>query len=131
MNMVLKNKKKKFSIKRLRNSFKYSLAGIKFLAGNEQNLMIMTVISVIAVSLGFIFKINFVEWVTLITIMALIISLELVNTAIEYTVDIAMPEKHPFAKIAKDCGSGAVFIMCLASVIIGLIIFLPKIIAYL
>lgn len=130
MSMVLKGKKKKFSFKRLKKSLGYSLDGLKFLASNEQNLFIMIIISIIVLIMGFVFKINFIEWATLITIMFIIIAMELINTAIEYTIDIAMPEKHPFAKIAKDSASAAVFLVCLSSIIIGLIIFVPKIIAY-
>ena len=63
-----------------------------------------------------------------IILFGFVIALELVNTAIELTVDLAMPEIHPKAKAAKDIAAAAVLVSATCSVIIGLIIFLPKII---
>ena len=59
----------------------------------------------------------------------MVLSLELVNTSIEYAIDMAMPEIHPLAKVAKDVSAGAVLVSAITSVIIGLIIFLPKLLA--
>lgn len=61
-------------------------------------------------------------------LIGIVISLELVNTSIEQVVDIAMPEKNEKAKIAKDVAAGAVLAVAIISAIIGLIIFIPKII---
>ena len=61
--------------------------------------------------------------------LVLVISLELVNTAIEAVVDLCTQEYHPLAKIAKDTAAGAVLISAIASVVIGLIIFVPKILS--
>jgi undecaprenol kinase len=58
------------------------------------------------------------------------LSLELMNTAVERVVDLATKDYHPLAKQAKDIAAGAVFIYAALSVIIGAIIFLPKIIVY-
>ena len=60
----------------------------------------------------------------------MVISLELVNSAIEATVDIAMPEINEKAKVAKDVAAGAVLVSAIASAIIGLIIFIPKVIVF-
>ena len=76
---------------------------------------------------GFYFKISMAEWIICIILFGLVISLELVNTAIETTVDIAMPEKNEKAKIAKDVSAGAVLVAAIVSAIIGLMIFIPKI----
>ena len=58
--------------------------------------------------------------------MALVTSLELMNTAIEETVNLASPEIHPLAKVSKDVAAGSVLLSAIFSAIIGLIIFLPK-----
>ena len=81
----------------------------------------------IVIVAGFIFKISVMEWIACLLLFALVISLELINTAIETTVDIAMPEINEKAKYAKDIAAGAVLFSAIIAVIVGLIIFLPKI----
>ena len=83
--------------------------------------MVLVIIS------GFIFKISITEWTICIVLFGLVITAELINTAIETTVDIVMPEKNEKAKLAKDIAAGAVLVSAIASAIIGIIIFLPKI----
>ena len=75
---------------------------------------------------GFIFHLSVMEWFICILLFALVISLELVNTAIEAVVDLCTHEIHPLAKTAKDTAAGAVLVSAMASVIIGLMIFIPK-----
>ena len=82
----------------------------------------------IVIVAGFIFKISVMEWIVCLILFALVISLELINTAIETTVDIAMPEINEKAKYAKDIAAGAVLFSAIIAAIVGLIIFLPKII---
>lgn len=77
---------------------------------------------------GIFLKISKQEWVTCIILFCLVIGSEMMNTAIEYTVNLAMPEKNEIAKKAKDISAGAVLIFAIGSAIIGLIIFIPKII---
>ena len=66
------------------------------------------------------------EFIIALLVIGLAITVELINTAIEYTVDMAMPEIHPLAKNAKDLSAGAVFIMDIFILVIGIIIYLPK-----
>ena len=113
--------------KRLRNSFKYAFEGIKEAWKTEQNLKIHFIIMLLVIIAGFIFKLSAIEWIMCLLLFALVISLELINTAIETTVDIAMPEINEKAKFAKDIAAGAVLFSAIISVIVGLIIFLPKI----
>lgn len=68
------------------------------------------------------------EWIICVSLFGIVIGAELFNTAIEITVDIAMPNKNEKAKKAKDVSAGAVLSIVVAAVIIGLMIFLPKII---
>ena len=128
---MMKNKRKMVELrkkrKKLRNSFKYAFEGIEEAWKTEQNLKIHFVIMALVIMAGFIFKISLMEWIVCLLLFAIVISLELINTAIETTVDIAMPEINEKAKYAKDIAAGAVLFSAIISVIVGLIIFLPKI----
>ena len=108
-------------------SFFYAGRGIISALKKERNLKIHFGIMLLVIIAGFYFKISIQEWITCIILFGLVISLELVNTAIETTVDIAMPEKNEKAKIAKDVSAGAVLVAAIVSAIIGLMIFIPKI----
>lgn len=83
---------------------------------------------ILVIIFGVALKINVTEWCICIILFGLVISLELVNTAIETVVDIAMPEKNEKAKKAKDISASAVLISAICSAIIGFTIFIPKII---
>ena len=76
-------------------------------------------------------KINEIEWLICILIISMITATELINTAIEAAIDLETLKTHPLAKIAKDCASSATLILVIASIIIGLVIFVPKILLYL
>lgn len=119
----LKKKRKK-----LRNSFKYAFEGVHRELKEEQNLKIHILIMILVIIAGFILRISPIEWIICIILFGFVIALELINTAIELTVDLAMPEIHPKAKAAKDIAAAAVLVSAFCSVIVGLIIFLPKII---
>ncbi|MBT2702158.1 diacylglycerol kinase family protein [Chryseobacterium sp. ISL-80] len=113
----------------LTSSFKFGFEGIAA-AARERNVQIHFVISVIVVLSGFIFEMNKYEWIAIILCIGGMVSLEMMNTAIERTVDMYTEEFHPLAKQAKDIAAGAVLIFAIVSVIIGMIIFLPKISAW-
>ena len=122
--------KKTKSIKRLIKSFKYAFKGIIYTFKNEQNIIVHTIIMILVIIFGIIFKINKYEWLICIILFGLVISAELINTAIEATVDLKCKEINPLAKIAKDTSSGSVLLLAITSVIVGCIIFIPKIISY-
>lgn len=125
--MALKGKNKKKS-KNIIESFKYAIEGLMFGLKNVRNLKIHLFFTVLVIVGGILFGISSVEWLILLLFIALVISLELVNTAIEETVNLAMPNIHPVAKIAKDVAASAVLVSAMISFIAGFIIFLPKII---
>lgn len=114
--------------KKIINSFRYATNGIILAFKEERNLKIHVLIMVLVILAGIYFRISVQEWIICIILFGLVISLELINTAIETTVDIAMPEINEKAKIAKDISAGAVLITAIISVIIGFIIFIPKLI---
>ena len=111
----------------LLKSFKYAFVGIFTSLKTERNLMIHTAIMILVIISGIILKINKYEWFTCIILFLTVISAELFNTAIEVTIDLVSPKKHPLAKKAKDISAGAVLITAIGSAIIGLWIFIPKI----
>jgi diacylglycerol kinase len=76
--------------------------------------------------MGIITKISSIEWLILVITICLVLYAELMNTALENTVDLITEEFNEKAKLAKDISSGAVLICAIMSVIVGIIIFLPK-----
>ena len=114
-------------MKKLIKSFKYAFEGIFTGIKEEQNMKIHIVIMILVIIFGVILKISKIEWIICIILFGLVISMELINTAIENTVDLITKEKNEKAKIAKDVAAGAVLVSAIASAIIGLIIFVPKI----
>jgi len=129
MKWVLQGKrKKKYSIKRFFRSFKYAFIGIGKAYQTEQNLVIHTIVTFLVLGLSWYFKISTIELMFIVFAIGLVFTLELVNTAIENAVDMAMPNKHPLAKNAKDIASSAVLMASFTALAIGLIVFIPKII---
>lgn len=116
--------------KRLANSFKYAFQGIKQSYKGEQNLKIHTFIAILVIVFGFFLKISYFEWLVCLILIGLVLMSEFINTAIEYVVDLASPSVHPIAKAAKDTASAGVLMMAIMSAVIGLIIFVPKIIDF-
>ena len=114
--------------KKIINSFKNAFNGMVVSFKQERNMKIHISIMFLVILLGIIFKIKMIEWIICIICFALVIAGELFNTAVDLTVDLAMPEFNKKAKMAKDISAGAVLVLAIVSVIIGLIIFVPKII---
>lgn len=117
--------------KRLINSFKYAINGFKITLKNEQNMTVHLIITIIVLLAGILFKINYIEWLILFLVIGLVIATELINTSIEATIDLISPKTHPLAKIAKDTAAAAVLVFALVAIIIGLLIFLPKVLIHL
>lgn len=111
--------------RKLMKSFYYAFSGIIQSFG-EQNMRVHGLAVIVVVISGYFTRLSKIEWLILILIMAMVMAAEMINTAIESVVNLASPEIHPLAKKAKDVAAGAVLILAIASVIIGLIIFLPK-----
>lgn len=108
------------------NSFKHAFAGWWHVLKTQPNAKIHAIISIAVIIVGLWVELNRYEW-ALITIMAVIVWMgEFINTALEAIVDLASPEIHPLAKIAKDVGAAAVLIAAIAAVIVGLLILGPS-----
>lgn len=121
--------KYKKEIKNLGNSFKYAFSGIFQSFKSERNMKIHFLVMILVIVLGLCLKIKSSEWIICFILFSLVIAGELFNTAIETVVDMISLEKSAKAKIAKDVSAGAVLVLAIVSALIGLIIFIPKLIA--
>ena len=107
-------------------SFKYAWAGVYYAFVTQRNFRIHTVIGFVAVSLGLILEIKAMELAVIVMTCAIVMVLELINTAIEAVVDLTVKQTyHELAKIAKDCAAGAVLISAIAAVVVAACILLP------
>lgn len=111
-------------------SFKYAFSGIKTAYKNEPNLRIHTFFAVFAVSLAAALGVSTTEWLLLTFTIFYVITLELLNTVLEAMVNLVSPELSPFAKIAKDVSAACVLTAAFMSVIVGVVIFLPKLLLF-
>lgn len=113
------------------SSFKYAFQGMFSALKTERNLKIHVTIMILVIIAGIVLKISKIEWIICIILFGLVIGGEMLNSAIETVVDIAMPDINSKAKFAKDAAAGAVLVFAIASAIIGFMIFGPKLIALL
>lgn len=123
-----REKVKKRGFKRFLNSFKYSFQGFIYAYKYEQSVLIHFICSIISIILGLTLNISLLEWVIVLSALGMLLVVEFINTAIEATVDMITLKFNPLAKIAKDTGSAAEFMMMIIAIMIGLYIFMPKII---
>lgn len=131
MPTISRDKVKKKGFKRFLNSFRYSVEGLVYAYKNEQSFLIHFIASFTAVALGLILGIDAGEWFIVILILAIVLIVELFNTAIEAIVDMITLEQNMLAKIAKDCGSAAAFVASVIGIGICLSIYVPYVIALL
>ncbi len=116
-----------FNLKRFLRGFIYAFRGIKQLLITQQNIRIHLLAAIVAVIMGFCFRISATEWMVIVILIGAVFAAEAFNTAIEFLVDKISPERDPMAGRIKDIAAAAVLIMAIAALIAGLIIFIPKI----
>lgn len=119
------------SPKRLFNSFKDAGRGLKYAFLHEQNFRIQIFLALIVVILTLIFPLKAWEIILLILLTITVLTVELLNTALEYFADLLKPRLHHYVSIVKDIMAGAVLISSLGALAIGLIVFLPHFIGLL
>jgi diacylglycerol kinase len=108
-------------------SFKFAFDGLETAVTKGRNFRIQIILGAVSIILGIILKISSFEWLGLILIIATVLILELVNTAIEAIVDIVSPQIQEKAKVAKDVSAAAVLVASISSIFIGIVIFVPRI----
>lgn len=113
----------------LYKSFGYAFAGIFTGIKKERNMKIHCLAMLCVAAAGLLLRISISEWCLCLVLFGMILSLELVNTAVEAVVDLVTEEKRPLAKLAKDTAAGAVLIAAIMAAGVGILIFVPKILA--
>ncbi len=122
---------KKHGIGRFFKSFGYSIEGLKYAYKYEQSMLIHVITTICVIADNIFFGVTAYEWLISMLAIGMVLSCELINTAIEAVVDLVTLEIHPLAKIAKDCGSAATFVLAMMAAVIGVIIYGPYLLALL
>ena len=116
----------RFSLKSRFKSLKFALNGIWSLLKNEHNSRIHLLAAIFALTLGIILKLNYSEWCLLLIVICIVFLTELLNTSLESLADLIDPEWNEKIREAKDYSAAAVMISALVSIVVGCLIFIPK-----
>ena len=108
-------------------SFNHALDGLIYCLKYEHNMIIILSATIIVFIAGLYFDVTLYEWLFILFICGAIAACEMLNSAIEATVDLVTTQLHPLARIAKDCASAATLILCITALFGGMIIFIPRI----
>lgn len=127
--MKLKGKTS-FSWKKRRVSFRYAWKGIQYAFKSQHNMWLHSAATIIAIVLAALLDITAIEWLIILFCIALVMALEIINTAIEVLVDHIHPEQHPNMGLVKDLAAGAVLVAAIISFIMGCCIFGVRIIKF-
>lgn len=125
--MDSKKEKKAWREVKYREKFSNAFRGMYVTFKVTRHSFIYIIATLFVTVLGFYFRISSIEWTLLVFAIGFVIVSEMFNTAIEIDMDLTSPEYHPYARDTKDVAAGAVLFSALVSIIVGLIIFLPKI----
>ena len=112
-------------------SGKHAIAGIAELLKSQQNAWIHAGATFLVIIAGLFFGVSVLEWCSLILVITLVWVTEALNTAFEFLCDVVSPDFHPLVKKSKDVAAGAVLMSAMGAVTVGLIIFLPHLMAFL
>jgi len=121
-------KQEKFKIRARLESFKYAFDGIRTLFVNGHNSWLHFIAALLVIISGIAFRISATEWIAVIIAIGLVFSSEAINTSIEKLSDFVSPEKRGSIKEVKDLAAAAVLISAITAILIGLIVFIPKIV---
>lgn len=118
----------RFSVRQRIKSFRYALNGLKILIREEHNSRIHLIVTIIVVIMGIWLQISAYDWIALCLSIGLVFSAEIINSAIENLSDYISPDSQKLIKKAKDLAAAAVLVCSFIAVIVGLIVFIPKVI---
>lgn len=108
-------------------SLRHAARGVFYVWNNERNFRIETIAAIGVLSAAFIFPLSSAERAAVVLIIAMVFSLEILNTAFERAMDIMKPGIHPYVKVVKDLSAAAVLIVSLLAVVIGAVVFIPHV----
>lgn len=106
-----------------RKSFLFAIQGFRCAVRTERNIKVMLAGAVVVVVLGLVLRIDLLSWAIVIGCCGVVISAELLNTAIETVVDLVSPEFHPLAGRAKDIAAAAVWVLSCLVALVGVLVF--------
>ncbi len=110
----------------LPSSFRYAAQGIFYSFASQRNFRIHLFIGLLVFGLGVWLKLDFSQLAVLVLTVTAVLVLELLNTAIEAVVDLAIGRRfHPLARIAKDCSAAAVLVASISSLLIAILLLFP------
>ncbi|MDF2814506.1 MAG: prokaryotic diacylglycerol kinase [Paenibacillus sp.] len=110
-------------VKRFRRSFRYAYEGLQYALSTQPNMQFHFSFGLIALILALLLEIPKGEILFVLLAVTLVIVTELINTAVEKAVDLAMPERHPLAKIAKDVAAASVLVSAVFAAVTGMIVY--------
>ena len=113
----------------LLRSFGYAFEGVAYILRTQRNARIEIAAGIAAVVLAAWLGIGAIEWAVLVLTIVIVLALEWMNTALELAVSLAFPEPHPSAKAAKDVAAACVLLGAVASIVVGLVLFAPRLLA--
>ncbi len=125
--MELEKEKKAWREVKYSEKFSNAFRGMYVVSRTTRHLYIHIISALLAIVFGFYFKISDLEWIALVFAIGFVLVSETLNTAIEIDIDLTSPDYHPYAKDTKDVAAAAVLLAVFVAIIVGLIIFLPKI----
>lgn len=111
-------------------SFGFAFKGISTLIKTQENAIIHVIAMCIVIIAGIFLGLSALEWLSIILTCSMVLAAEAFNTAIEFVVDLVSPDYHPLAGKAKDVAAAAVLITAIGAIVVGFIIFIPKILIY-
>lgn len=117
---------KKFSIADRIRSFRHAFAGLRILFKEEHNARVHLVITLLVLLLGVFFALSITEWIIIVLTIGFVFVTETLNTAIEDIADFISPQRDDRIKRIKDLGAAAVLTAAITAVVVGILIFLPK-----
>jgi diacylglycerol kinase len=127
---MIQNDRKKFSWQARRKSFVYAWQGFKALLSTEHNTRIHLVLTITVIGAALVLRVSRIELIILVMVMATVWVAEIFNTALEKAMDFMSTEHHPQIKLVKDLAAAAVLITAIAAIIVGCLIFIPKMLQY-
>ena len=108
-------------------SFNYAFRGIVHAVANEANFRVQLAIVLVTFLAGLYYKIEVIEWISLIVVCGMLLSAELINTAIEEFIDHLIHEHHEGARVIKDLSAGYVLTTAVCALAVFLLVFVPKV----
>ena len=109
----------------LLTSFKHAFSGVWYVVRTQRNARIHLAVALVVIALGLWLGLSYTQWAVIVLTIGLVLAAEAFNTVAEAAVDLATAERHPLAKIAKDVAAGAVLLMAITAVLVGLLILGP------